>query len=290
MGSTTFDLNNNEFIALESALTGEYYDNQSELHVNGEIPFELATAEKGQSYPNDISLEDQYEDDKPNILHNCIDDAGAKILGDKDKIYWIKHVFKASATETVFKASIECSYGPLLRILPKELTTDLDMVRNVIWMSYREHIIGNTSNFERVTKVLRNKQGKSMLLRNVETPDQFAEVIQSHAYFCTTLDIYFVAQHLKLPVVLFTNAAELDDMDLDTNWTILGLKHEGKSGSTKFYFVRGMTASPSGIPKHRMLSRTYTINELSDFKPIMQDAITSKSHENKVSLKEWFAK
>jgi hypothetical protein len=277
-GATTFQINKDEFIALETSLA----EDQTEFNIKGEIPFELATAENGQSYPNDVLIDDEPSD----LLHNCIDDAEAKILGDKEKIYWIKHVFKPAAKEIVFKASIECSFGPLLRILPKDLTHNLDMVRNVIWMSYREHINDET-HFEKVIKTLREKQGKTQLLRGIDTPDQFAQIIMSNSYFCTTLDIFFVAQHLKLPIVLFTNNAELSDMDLETNWTILGLKHAEKSGLTKFYFIRGQT---NGLPKHRMLNKPYTISELADFKQVMQAAVIGETGENKLSIEWWLNK
>ncbi len=285
-GSTTYNVDKTEFIALESSLSSEYYSNQTEFKIQGEISYELATTEKGQSYPNDI-----IETEKPaatkDLLHNCIDDPEAKILGNKDSVYWIKHVFKPSAKEIIFKATIECSFGPLLRILPADLTEDLDAVRNIIWMSYREHI-DDEANFAKVIKVLREKQGKNSLLRGIDSPDQFAQVVMSDSYYCTTLDIFFVAQHLNLPVVLFTNSAELDDMQLETNWSILGLKHADKSGSTKFHFIRGMHASSTNsIPKHRMLNRTYTINELGDFKQTMQTAILGNISENKLSIDEW---
>lgn len=276
-GDTNYSVKSDEFIVLESSLLGEYYDKQTAAkEIPGEIPYEYATAENQQLYPNTVSLSEQEEAtaDKniSDLFVNCVEDANAKILGDKNKIYWIKKIFKESATEILFKQGTECSFGPMMKILietQKRKYNDIDEIRALLWVCYRPYLDAHLSS---IVKLLRDNQGKGALLRGVETAQQFYTAIISSGYFISSLDYLVLAAHMHIPIVLFTNDKSIEDMNYDeTNWMLCGLKNDEKVDKNKFYFVRSQKKMEMG--KQRMMARTYALNELGDMKKTIQESV-----------------
>ncbi len=284
-GSTEYSVNSNEFIVLETSLLDEYYDTQEPMTINGvvtgEIPFESATTEGQQKYPNTISLEEQnqitQETIDADLLQNCvkkIDD----IKGNKDLVYWKRRIFKNTEPEITYKADVECSFGPLLKIMTevkRRKHNDVDELRNLIWSCYRE-IVRSPSNLRKVVKILGTMQGKASLVRGVDSMEKFATMILNQNYFLTSLDIFVVARREKIPVILFSNESTLEDMNTDLNWMIAGVKNEGKSGGNKFYFVRAQRRTEdSRINENSLLEKAFNINELGEMKQLIQDTIVN---------------
>lgn len=282
-GSTEYSVNRDEFIVLETSLLDEYYDMQQPMIVNGvvsgEIPFENARVENEQKYPNVITLEEQNQITNENtavdLLQNCvkkIDD----IKGNKDLVYWKRVIFKNTEPEITYKADVECSFGPLLKIMTevkKRKHNDIDELRNLIWSCYRD-IVRNPIYLKKVVKILGTYQGKSALVKGVDSIEKFATMILNQNYFLTSLDLYVVARREKIPIILFANEPTLEDMNTEANWMIIGLKTEGKSGGTKFYFVRAQRRTvEQRINENSMLERPFNINELGEMKESIQNTI-----------------
>lgn len=280
-GDANYKINADEFIVLETSLASDYYDNQKELPINqymsGEIPYEMATAEKGQQYQNLVSLEDQEQNRDVDVFHNCIDKIH-DIIGTRDDKFWRKKIFTTvkgkTPQEITFKSSIECSFGPLMKILSEtdqRKYNDVDEIRQIIWEGYKD-LVNDENNLDRILEILRNKQGKTELLKGVDDPEKFENAIINHDYFMTTLDLYVVAQKHGLPVILFPNKNtdnKLDDIGfVRGDWLILGL-HSNKSSDNKFYFVR----SNKKFTPSRMLDRSYSVKELNDMTDMIQSAM-----------------
>jgi len=312
-GNTEYKVNNDEFIVLESSLTSNYYENQPEFVVNkymsGEIPFELATAEKKITEPNTISLEVQREGESVSnidLLHNCIDDA-IDLIGDPNVIFWIKDVFKVkkgNKYEIKFKPTPECSFGPILKILKETSNMDFnntDDVRDVLWNSYRELFDGGDEEviLSKIVKIMKEKQGKYAMMAHIDSVEKFETLVRSSEYFMTTLDLYVVAQKMKLPIILFTNnnrentVNSLEDLGFENgNWLIMG-KQSDKSAENKFYFVRAQKkinykTTPVAIPAHTMVYKSFAFSELNSMRERIQSAFQKGDWGNNMITIEEF--
>ena len=322
-GDTDYKVNIDEFIVLESSLTGNYYDNQTEFLMNqymsGEIPYEQATAEKKITEPNIISLDIQNMGNVQEIdlLHNSIDKR-VELTGDRDIGFWIRDVFKTKKgndIELVFKkcdGEMEnCIYtfGPFLKIM-SELDNvkynNPDDVREILWNSYKDLITPiddpvKQRNFEKIVAILRDRQGKSAMMKSIVGDiSKFEAIVRSSAYFMTTLDLYVLAQKMKLPIILFTNNTKantvnsLDDLGFEGGiWLILGKRNE-KSSDNKFYFVRAQkrieAKTPISVPAHSMVYKSFAITELNVMKDRIMSAFQGKEwRDNMASIEEFLA-
>ena len=315
-GTTEYKVNNNEFIVLESSLTSNYYENQNELQINqymsGEIPYEMATAEKKITEPNIVSLETQGVDagaTNMNLLHNCIDGDYTDLVGDANVIFWIKDVFKVkkgNKYEMKFKPTVECSFGPILKIFGDFGITDvqnIDDVREILWNSYKNLITPEDNetkqqNMAKIISIMRNRQGKSAAFAYVDSVAKFETVIMDANYFMTTLDLYVLAQNLGLPIILFTNnnkentVQSLEDLGFENgNWLIMGKQSE-KSADNKFYFVRAQkkinAKTPASIPGHSMVYKPFGLTELNVLKERIQSAFQGGDWSNHMMSIEEF--
>ena len=317
-GNVEYKVNTNEFVVLESSLTSNYYENQPEMAINqymsGEIPYEIATAEKKITEPNTVSLETQGTRDATstaNLLHNCIDGDYTDLVGDVNVIFWIKEVFKVkkgNKYEMRFKPTVECSFGPILKIfsdIGAEDVQSIDDVRELLWNSYRDLITPENDatkeqNLAKIVSIMRERQGKSAAFASVDSVAKFETVIMDANYFMTTLDLYVLAQKMGLPIILFTNnnkdntVQSLDDLGFQNgNWLILGKQME-KSADNKFYFVRAQkkikanAKLPEPIPAHSMVYRSFAFAELNAMKERIQSAFQGGDWSNHmISIEEF---
>ncbi len=311
-GNTEYKVNMDEFIVLESSLTSNYYENQSEFAVNkymsGEIPYEYATAEKQITEPNVISLDVQNEGNANvtiDLLHNCIEEM-TDLVGDPNVIFWIKDVFKVkkgNSYEMHFKPTVECSFGPVLKMLKDTNNiniNNIDDVREMLWESYKDIIAADEENLKKIVNILKDRQGKSAMMANVDSAAKFEEKIRNRDYFMTTMDLYVIAQKMELPVILFTNnnkdntVNSLDDLGFEYgNWLIMG-KQSDKSAENKFYFVRAQKKInpkiPVSIPAHSMVYRAFAISELNALKERIQSTFQKGDWANNMMTVEEFLK
>ncbi len=308
-GNTEYKVGKTEFIVLESTLSSNYYDDQTEMimhpYMSGEIPYEMAHPEKVVKESNQISLDVQNIDTAPavDLLHNCIDKM-ADLEGDPNKVFWIKEVFKAkkgNQYELHFKGGLgneNCTFGPFLKIageLDSKKFDDIDAVRKILWESYRDLITQEDQalkqkNFEKIVEILRDRQGKTGLMKGVDSVEKFHAVIVSANYYMTTLDLYVMAQKLGLPIILFSNSSKnvLDDLGFTKdNWLIIGKRHE-RSADNKFYFVRSQKKIDGNVPSHSMVYKPFAITELNALKERVQSAFQGEEwRDHMLSIEEF---
>jgi len=311
-GNTDYKVGKNEFIVLESTLSSNYYDDQTEMnmhpYMSGEIPYEMAHPEKVVKESNQISLDEQNVDAAPTVdlLQNCIDKT-TDLEGDPNKVFWIKEVFKAkkgNQYELRFKGGMgneNCTFGPFLKIageLDSKKFDDADAVRQILWESYRNLITPKDEaddeikqrNLDKIVEVLRDRQGKKRLIASVNSVEKFHDVIVSANYYMTTLDLYVMAQKLGLPIILFSNSSKntLDDLGFTKdNWLILGKRHE-RSADNKFYFVRSQKKIDENVPSHSMVYKPFDIVELNALKERVQSAFRGEEwRDHMISIEEF---
>jgi hypothetical protein len=276
--------------------------------MSGEIPYEYATAEKQITEPNVISLDVQNEGNANvtiDLLHNCIEEM-TDLVGDPNVIFWIKDVFKVkkgNSYEMHFKPTVECSFGPVLKMLKDTNNiniNNIDDVREMLWESYKDIIAADEENLKKIVNILKDRQGKSAMMANVDSAAKFEEKIRNRDYFMTTMDLYVIAQKMELPVILFTNnnkdntVNSLDDLGFEYgNWLIMG-KQSDKSAENKFYFVRAQKKInpkiPVSIPAHSMVYRAFAISELNALKERIQSTFQKGDWANNMMTVEEFLK
>jgi hypothetical protein len=289
MGMSDYKVNADEIILLESSLQKE--QEEFPIYGDGEIAADMAMPEKTEKYLNTVELADHMV-----IIKNYVE---REIEGNANE-YWRQKVFKGTATgstkELIFQADIESSYEPLIMAYfkekkPTKMPTTEEM-REIIWESYRDLISTpkDKDNFNKIKKILKERQGKMELLKDVKTPEEFEIKIKENSkYFVTTLDIYVVAQKHNLPIVLFSNAdKKLRDLGLNEKWLILGLRNPAKAMDNKFHFIRSQKSGPSGIPGHQMIDGRFETNQLNEHKSLMETAIRDPEHSENIMTIQQF--
>jgi hypothetical protein len=288
MGMSDYKVNADEIILLESSLQKD--QEEFPIYGDGEIAADMAMPEKTEKYLNTVELAN------PTVKTDVKID---EIEGNANE-YWRQKVFKGTATgstkELTFQPDIESSYEPLIMAYfrEKKPTTrpTTEEMRTIIWESYRDLIIDskNKENFNKIKKILKERQGKMELLKDVKTPEEFEIKIKENSkYFLTTLDIYVVAQKHNLPIVLFSNANKmLRDLGLNEKWLILGLRNPAKAMDNKFHFIRSQKFGSSGIPAHQMIEGRFEPNQLNDMKPLIETAIRDPENSDNIMTIQQF--
>ena len=252
----------------------------------------MAMPEKTEKYINIVELADSTA-----VIKNYTE---REIEGNANE-FWRNKVFKgtalASTKELVFQADIESSFDPLIiayfREKKPQTRPTTEEMRTIIWESYRDLLLGTgktKDNFTKIKKILKERQGKMELLKDVKTPEDFEIKIKENSkYFLTTLDIYVVAQKHNLPIVLFSNANKiLRDLGLNEKWLILGLRNPIKAMDNKFHFIRSQKIGPSGVPAHQMIEGRFEPNQLNDMKPLIEAAIRDpKNSDNIMTIQQF---
>jgi hypothetical protein len=286
MGISDYKVNADEIIVLESSLQKEH--EEFPIHGDGEIAADMAMPEKTEKYLNTVELNVDSIDVKKN-----------EIEGNANE-YWRNKVFKGTAAgsikELTFPADIESSYEPLIIAYFKEkkppTKPTTEEMRAIIWESYRDLISTpkDKDNFNKIKKILKERQGKMELLKDVKTPEEFEIKIKENSkYFMTTLDIFVVAQKHNLPIVLFSNAdKKLRDLGLNEKWLILGLRNPVKAMDNKFHFIRSHKSGPSGVPAHKMIEGRFEPNQLNEHKPFIESAIRDPEHSENIMTIQQF--
>ena len=146
---------------------------------------------------------------------------------------------------------------------------------------------------------MKEKQGKYAMMAHIDSVEKFETLVRSSEYFMTTLDLYVVAQKMKLPIILFTNnnrentVNSLEDLGFENgNWLIMG-KQSDKSAENKFYFVRAQKkinykTTPVAIPAHTMVYKSFAFSELNSMRERIQSAFQKGDWGNNMITIEEF--
>ncbi len=146
----------------------------------------------------------------------------------------------AGSTRLEFKATAECSFGPLVYMLYelKNIVYPLSSVKSMLWKAYQlEFNKGDKSNIIITLK----GEGKKELINIKIYDDELEELIKSEGYFMTALDVSVFAKAYKIPVVLFRKST-------GDKSVVIGAK------SDKYFFYESMPTS-HGIPQNVLINQ-----------------------------------
>jgi hypothetical protein len=272
---TDYKINKNEMILLESLLTKDYFSDLVPLsqqigNTSVNITYDKAHPRMTQKYSNRIDYtsqlriidKDREGDNEFDIM--CVKET-SEVIGNPNKNLW-KKMFPKTCQEVFFNESRECSFYPILYILKKIHNTDFSVyhVKETLRNIYSEYL-SNEILFQKIITILR-KQGKKEFMEMVKTKrSTFEEIIISEGYYLTNLDLWMLADKLKLPIVLFSSNKLKNLLDSLT-WIIMG----GKA-TEDYYFVRAYTEplSSDKFNDYHLIVPALKFSELRGFQNIV---------------------
>lgn len=269
----TYKINAGEFIMSQTALQGDYFQEMTVFNNTNYIKntnYDTAIPSDSQVYANsEISIREQYTEpiaDEQSI--ECIDSI-IEIVGSARSLW--KRSFPNTAREVVYKNTIACSFFILITILKAHtnITHTVLQIKEKLWEGYSRILELNPEYLVKILGILRRQGKKSLMEPVVKRTMTLDALIFSEDYYVSDMDIWVIAQTLKLPIILFSPNG-LKGFALKIDW----LKCGGGTHS-KHYFIRSMIRAdkPNGISNYHLLQPTFALSDLREFSEIINDAL-----------------
>ena len=285
--NTEYRINPNEMLMLESLLTTDYFKSLEPYeHGNTVITYETANPIITQKYSNEVSQITQQQmiqkDQTTKIIENrwkaeC-EKSSHSITGKKTSSEWIAFFPTPPFEEIDLHKTVKCSYYPIIYVYHAIHGTFLTVEE--IKMTLKRGYENQGFYYNKVLQIL-NKQGKHEIHEKItkkKTTDLPLE-INAESYFLTTLDLWVLADHYQLPIVLFHQKKLKHLMD-DVNWLLLS-----KRKSTKYYFIRVPTEPDklgNYLPEYTIIQPTVTATKMAE--------LAAKSPASTISLSDYLMK
>ena len=294
-GMTDYVLTSHEILILESFLTDEYFQDMVPFNVSKYIhQTNYDTSEPadmhGNKYNPIITQKDQQTmirklpmnaatTQQGIIMPECIVIKSEKesLIRGNARNKW-KTSFGNVATETEFKSDRpECTFAVILHVLNlskhQPSIQTIEAVKKELWKGYTPYM----EKYETVIRAILNTQNKRKMLKNSD----LETVIETDEYFLTDLDIWVLATHLKLPIVLYvTGQLKMTDID----WSFLATIYDKNTGTDNDSLLYGdlwFIYSPASMnkitnyPAYRLVNTSFKENL-----PAMKDRTNNKHLES----------
>lgn len=249
IGNSEYIIYDNEMLILQSLLNGDYFKDLVEFSDNKylkNIDYQNAIPSVSQKYQTQpITVAEQHKLDKTDVeIATAINMEFVKeklknVQGHPTKSLWGR-LFHNTAEEYKFYANARSSFYMLIYIINRVLT-DLGQPANIQTSDYVKDILLRAYSFylerpgykEKIMAIL-NIQGKGKLFRGNAT---FEQVVKSENYYVSDLDIWMLANALRLPIVLFSSTSLKSLFYEKIDWLIMG----GNTQIDTYYFIRSPT-------------------------------------------------
>jgi hypothetical protein len=143
-------------------------------------------------------------------------------------------------------------------VLQKQM--DIITIKNTLIEAYKPYLINNKISIYDILI----KQGKELLINAVKLHNiTFENMIMNEGYTLTNLDLWILATHLKLPIILFEPnkftdfGTELGKLD----WLILN----GNPEIDAFYWVRSISTES----KYNIITPTFHLRDVLGFQELI---------------------
>ena len=286
--NTEYKVNEDEIIMLESLLTPEYLNSLEpyEYGKNVQLTYENATPIHTQTYNNEISREAQEQmiikdtnvvEIQEKMKYECIEMVYPVIGSGTSQ--W-KNFFPKNTMEMQLIQSIKCSFYPILYVYNKVYNTMLtaEQLKEMLaeeYSKYFENEMVKTRVFD-----LWIKQGKKEMVKRITTgKNTWETLVAAELYYLTNIDIWILANKLKLPMILFSTKP-LRTLVETVNWLKLGDTDMESSISEEYYFVRSPINQHTNVLPHYTIIQTPLKSTSDEMIKLLSDA----SPENTVSL------
>ena len=267
VSNANYNVNDTEIILLHSLLVN-YFDDNIPFETNKyiqNVSYNMANPSiDSQSYSNDISLQQQYELSS-NMVNNelftkeCVLNKSNIIHSDNE--LW-DNMYPENAIEMVLDTTIMCNYYVIMYIVNEVLQKQMDIItiKNTLIEAYKPYLINNKNSIYDILI----KQGKEILINAVKLHNiTFENMIMNEGYTLTNLDLWILATHLKLPIILFEPnkftdfGTELGKLD----WLILN----GNPEIDAFYWVRSISTES----KYNIITPTFHLRDVLGFQELI---------------------
>ena len=147
----------------------------------------------------------------------------------------------------LYDSTYSCTYDILIQIIRKTKNVELDIPQLKLLLLKEYNKLFKRHNPEVVYKLLFH-QGKVNEIRRVGANQlQFADYLLSDNYFITNLDIWLIAQHFKIGVVLLSSTKLVENRK-----SILPLYYPSKDANN-YIFIKSSGVKANIIPKFRLI-------------------------------------
>ena len=267
--NTKYKLNDDEILILQSFITQEYFENLSSVNTNTYIKnnaYDLAKPSNKIAYTNDTEFKEHYssdldessiEQDKDAIDHtskNILrDDVVCNISSNLPKNItgiW-ESSFPSGSKELFYDMEFElCTYEIILNVIKDHNVKHMNMtkkdLKNELLNIYKKY----HDRLDKVLSILATQHPmKNVLIKKVFSGDiTFEDLLLSESYFLTNLDIWVIAKHYNIPLILYA-ATRLQENDLD-------LLVANSTNVSYYYFIKSPGLRPSNkeqLPSHRLV-------------------------------------
>jgi hypothetical protein len=283
--NTEYKVNEDEIIMLDTLLTPEYFNSLVPFEYGKDIQLthDNATPIHTQVYNNEINLDTQaqmvvkdknVEEIQEKMKYECIEMI-YPVSGNATSEW--KKFFPKNTMEMQLLQSIKCSFYPVLYVYNKiyNIILTIEQVKEILTEEYTKYF-ENVDIKNRVFE-LWVKQGKKEMVKRIQAGKYSWEtLIASEVYYLTNIDIWILANKLKLPIILFSTKPLKTLIDT-VNWLKLGDTNMETSISDEYYFVR------SPINQHTNVLPHYTIIQ-TPLKYISDEMMNLFSNANPQSL------
>ena len=287
-----YNINNDEFIIIESLLYSDYFDNIEQTNNNkhvDNITYDVSIPEivnDETKVSNIIKNEENINtDNKFNhslLSIDCI--KNSVIITKNDDDIWRKRLFKSDKTvqvkEHFFRNTVFCTFNPIRLIIYKlvKLKWTIPVIKERILETYEKYV--NTNNFNKIIQILKS-QGKQKLFNSPNSADEtiFKKIILDDNYYITDLDIFaFCNSQPTLNVILFSNS-NFNTMNPNINWLLIDNKNNiDDIKNKKYFFIRTPNFIANDVPPSYSLVNTP--RKIQDINVINADDINSYKNKN----------
>jgi hypothetical protein len=256
-------INDNEMIMLHSLLTPEELDNLKPIVTNdyiNHISRNFANPYNATQSSPDVMLTAQYADTptatldllQPACIQSIIPVSSSGLKN------WRKILHEA-AVEHISNSTTQCSFYVLMLIMKEHLdiTENIYQIKTRICLYYKPLI---ETHLLRICDLL-EKQGKrqfvNMLKKKVITIET---MIMNDNYIITAMDLWVVANALRLPIILF-NPDGFQNFVPDIDWLVLS----GNPEEDLFYFVHMVSTTQFNV-----ITPPSTLRDLFGFQQLIE--------------------
>jgi hypothetical protein len=265
IGSLDYKLNDNELLLIQTLLDGNYFDDLSELSANeyiDNITYDIAEPSVSQKYSTNISLNQQtasnaQPENVNNFIIDCVVETLPNVIGNQTS-YW-KTVLPNKSREVVFNNSTNCTYYVLCDIINKHRGkfVSIPFIKTALCQKYNQHMETYKS---QILAILKSQHGKrEMITRVIKNQIKLDDLIMSEEYYITNLDLWAIASHLGLPILLFSQKT-LSNLGLGVQWVVLG----GKRDVDNYYCIRS-PVNNSELPEYHMITPACKLEQIKGF-------------------------
>jgi len=301
---TSYSVFPNEIIMLQSLLTAEYFASLVPYNQIKNITFDMVNPRTSQIYSNIISLDEQFklvgETLSDAVQIDCIKGEPRELEGNKQN-FW-RRIFPLHTQEYVYNNSPICTFYVFIDIMLKltHIPTNMQMktfsvmdLKQILIESYKTFM---EKGFQKAIAEIWRLEGKRKMFE--EANGGIDAVIASDEYYMTNLDMWIIADHLNLPIVLFTTSKISsffigDQTTYAVNWIAMESRVKEHIRSAHF-FIRGHSKRMKlgEIPTYSVVTTPFTLNNVKGIEGMIKSGLSNPESEyrnNIIGISDYFA-